>query len=100
MIMYYGPSRVHCIKPEGRDHLGFIVSNQKEESIYIKRVNLRELATLRGKTSVIILNMRGSRQFCQRGSSSNIFLVDEAWGREDQNTIKRGSLLARQQNAI
>ena len=43
--------------------------------------------------------MRGSRNFCQRGSDfDNILLVDER--RDDQNTTKSGPSSARQQNAI
>ena len=43
--------------------------------------------------------MRGSRKFCQRGSTpENVLLVDE--GRKDPNITKSGLSLARQQNAI
>ena len=39
------------------NNLGLIVPKQKAESIYIERVNLRELSTLRGNKSVIILKL-------------------------------------------
>ena len=44
--------------------------------------------------------MRGSRNFCQMGSSSdNVFLVDEE-KRDDPNNTKSGPSLSHQQNPI
>ena len=46
-----------------------------------------------------VVEMRGSRKFCQRGSDlDNVFLVDG--GREDPNSTKSRALSARQRNAI
>ena len=42
--------------------------------------------------------MWGSRKYCQRGSNSDIFLVDA--GREDQNTTKSGPSSSCQRSAI
>ena len=45
------------------------------------------------------LYMRGSRKFCQRGSTfDTVFLADE--GKEDPNTTINGTSSARQRNAI
>ena len=60
-------------------------------------MNLRRLV---GAFAIRIGDIRGSRKYCQRGSNSDfgIFLADER--REDQNTTKSWSSLARQRNAI
>ena len=48
---------------------------------------------------MMIVSMRGSRKFCQRGSKfDNIFLIDK--GIEDTNTAINGPSSARQRNAI
>ena len=42
--------------------------------------------------------MRGSREFCQRGSNSFLFIFYK--GKEDRNSTKSGASSARQRNAI
>ena len=62
---------------------------------------LRNAMHVLNGVSVLRGNMRGSRKFCQRGSTfDNIgfFLVTE--GKEDPNTTISRSSLARQQNTI
>ena len=44
-----------------------------------------------------VVNLHGSRKFCQRGPTLTTFCVDE--GREEPKTTKSGSLSARQLNA-
>ena len=62
------------------------------------KISFTELSHVLFYYSYLVVIMRGSRKFCQRGSNFDNVFFDE--GRKDPSTTIRGSSSARQRNAI